>query len=359
MRLRLNRIYLAATLLSCVWAPQSASQDADHAAQAKPAVDAGRCGVLVMAHGGSAEWNKAVQTVVAPPRDTYPIEIAFGMAKTSTLDAAVQRLEEQGVDQIAVVRMFISGESFLGPTEYILGLNDELKGAMKHSGDAMKDDMPADSHGSPMQGDKPADSHGSPMQGHQNTDTPKPMGRHMMEPPTPIQTDATFFLSKSGVAASSLIDDILIDRVRSLSLNPADECILILAHGPGDDEENKRWLADMQRRTELLSTLGDFVDIRSETLREDWPGRRAEAEERIRGFVKESNEQGVRVIVIPFRVAGFGPYARVLGGYDYVADGRGFCPHPDMTVWLDQTAQECLPALPDTNLGEQDKTSKN
>jgi len=65
-----------------------------------------------MAHGGDESWNRAVETVVAPLRDAYPIEIAFGMARTSTLRAAVERLEDQGVDQIAVVRMFVSGREF-------------------------------------------------------------------------------------------------------------------------------------------------------------------------------------------------------------------------------------------------------
>ncbi len=46
--------------------------------------------------------------------------------------------------------------------------------------------------------------------------------------------------------------------------------------------------------------------------------------------------------LIPFRIAGFGPYAKVLEGLEYVADGRGFCPHPNMTRWIEQTARACL-----------------
>jgi len=105
----------------------------------------------------------------------------------------------------------------------------------------------------------------------------------------------------------------------------------------------------MKRRTERLRELGDFIDIRCETLREDWPGRRAEAEKRINEFVQSQNDTGTRVIVVPFRVAGFGPYREVLEGLSYIADEQGFCPHPNMTAWIDQTARKYLPTLPEHN----------
>lgn len=82
-------------------------------------------GVLIMAHGGDAEWNEAIEQVVAPLLEKYPTEVAFGMADGSTMRTGVQRLEERGVREIAVVRMFISNESFLPETEYILGLRRE------------------------------------------------------------------------------------------------------------------------------------------------------------------------------------------------------------------------------------------
>ncbi len=296
-------------------------------ADANKAVDRenARPGVLIMAHGGSEAWNQAVEQAIAPLQDDYPIEIAYGMAKTSTMHAAVERLEDQGVNTIAVVRMFISGSSFLDKTTYILGLGHAPQ-EMMHTKD-MKEHMPS-------------------MADEKMNDTPGDMGGHSMEAPMPIDSDSTFILSTDGVSASTLIDDILIDRVQALSVDPSTESIMILAHGPGDDEENKQWLIDMQRRTERLSALGPFIDIQCETLREDWPGRRAEAEKRIRAFVQSHNDAGNRVIVIPFRVAGFGPYREVLEGLDYIADERGFSPHPNMTTWVDQTARALLPMLP-------------
>ena len=267
-------------------------------------------GILVMAHGGDAAWNRDVEATVAPLREKYAVEIAYGMARTSTLREAVQRLESRGVERIAVVRMFISGESFLAPTQYILGLRPELDGAMGHHMEG---------------GDHAALS-----------------GTMHMEKPEPIDTRAMFLLSKSGVGESPLIDRILADRVKALSTDPAREMVLIIAHGPGDDTENEAWLRHMDARARAIEALGPFRSVHVETLREDWPHRRAEAEQRIQRHVEQATDSGVRVIIVPFRVAGFGPYREVLDGLEYVADGKGFCPHPLMTEWIEQTALACF-----------------
>lgn len=275
------------------------------------APNAGR-GVLVMAHGGDLPWNTAIEQVIAPLRELYPTEIALGMADTSTIRAAVQRLEAKGIREIAVVRMFISGESFVPETEYILGLrSDPPAGAAQAA------------HGS--------DGH----EGH---------GGHAMAPPEPIRSNAKFFISRQGVAESPLLDHILAERVKALSEDPARESVLILAHGPGDDAENGRWLANMEQRVRRVRASGHFREVRTECLREDWPDKREQAERRIREFVEQGGRDGRRVIVVPFRIAGFGPYAEVLEGLNYVADQQGFCPHPNMTRWLAQTAEACFSA---------------
>lgn len=261
-----------------------------------------RSGILVMAHGGDGAWDQDVNAVVEPLRAKYPIEIAFGMARTSTLREAVARLERRGVERIAVVRMFISGESFLPETEYILGRRAE------------------------------APAH-APTNGEHD---------HCMERPEPIPIQASIHLSREGVADSPLVDEILLERAMALSTNPKQEFVLFLAHGPGDDRENERWLERMRQRSRAVGELGGFKEVRCETLREDWPDKRELAEKRIRAFVESVTKEGGRVIVIPFRIAGFGPYEDVLEGLSYVADGRGFCPHPNLTRWIEKTAIGCF-----------------
>lgn len=296
-----------------------------------------KTGLLIMAHGGDEQWNKEVRSVVAPLRAHQPVEIAFGMAQTSTLRHAVEQLESQGVHRIVVVRMFISGESFLDATEYIFGLRTEPP----------KEDHSAHlangNHGGTGAGQCPA--HAQPHEGKSTAALASHDkvhdGGHVMEPPRPIPIKAQIVLSRDGVADSPLVDDILIERVRALSREPARESVLIVGHGPADDGENERWLEKMRQRTRGIPKIGHFRDVRCETLREDWPEKRAPAEERIRSFVEQGSRNGGRVIVLPFRVAGFGPYREILQGLEFVSDGRGFCPHPNMTRWIEQTARMC------------------
>jgi len=73
--------------------------------------------------------------------------------------------------------------------------------------------------------------------------------------------------------------------------------------------------------------------VHVESLREDSPAKRSASEARIRAFVDEASRDGGRVIVIPFRVAGFGPYARVLEGLPYASDGRALLPSAEVEHW--------------------------
>ena len=70
-------------------------------------------------------------------------------------------------------------------------------------------------------------------------------------------------------------------------------------------------------------------------MREDWPDKRTVAERDVRAFVERAAAEGGKAIVIPFRVHGFGPYASVLNGLQYVSDGHGLIPHPEVARWLE------------------------
>jgi sirohydrochlorin ferrochelatase len=298
-------------------------------------------GILIMAHGGDPGWNRDVEAVVEPVRASYPTEIAFGMAQASSIREAVSKLEAKGVREIAVVRMFVSGDSFVPATEYILGLRDTPPlDPLASRGNEHVPPEPAPAPSTVL-----GTSHGAGQGAHAehagHGASGDPHAGHCMEPPQQIRSGSKFTLSYEGLGESPLVDGILRDRVKSLSVDPARESVLILAHGPGDDAENERWLANMNRRLQQLAEIGPFREIRCETLREDWPQRRQEAERRIRAFVETANRKDGRCLVVPFRVAGFGPYKEVLTAVDYIADERGFCPHPNMTQWIEQTAREC------------------
>lgn len=284
---------LSALLASCVHSgvkPQSTT-----AAPAAPK----DFGVLVMAHGGGKKWNESVEAAVKSLEPQYPIDVAFGMADPNTMQKSVQRLEEQGVRRIAVVRLFISGESFQERTEQILGIRPGAPPAPAPSAD-----------------------HAS----HDHGDHDMALWK--------ISTQSSFALSTQGLVDAPEMGPVLADRAAALSKNAEREDVLILAHGPGDDAENQRWLAQLDARADAVRKIRPFRRVQVETLREDWPEKRREAEARIRAYAERARTEGGTAIVIPFRVQGFGPYAKVLENLEYVSDGTGLLPHPSVTDWI-------------------------
>ncbi|MEA1942079.1 MAG: hypothetical protein U9P68_07540 [Pseudomonadota bacterium] len=261
-------------------------------------------GVLVMAHGGGETWNGEVREMLRPVDDDYPLEIAFGMADAVSLQAAVGRLEARGAERIGVVRLFVSGESWYERTREILGVDTGAPARPEpehHEMDGM---------------DEEGGDHGMSMEYWR------------------IDTDAAFALSQEGLAEAPEMGEVLVERARELSEAPSSESVLILAHGPGDDAENRRWIEWIDARADTVRDAIPFREVRVETLREDWPDAREVAQARIRGFVAEASEGEGRAIVIPYRVQGFGPYADVLDGLDYVASGQGLLPSVEVEHWV-------------------------
>ncbi|MDX1489884.1 MAG: CbiX/SirB N-terminal domain-containing protein [Pseudohongiellaceae bacterium] len=283
-------------------------------------------GVLVMAHGGIDEWEQGVLDTVQPLQQDYPLEVAFGMADAYSLQEAVSKLEARGVNDIAVVRLFISGESWYERTSQILGLQEgaPLRPATE-----------------PMHSHQTAE-HGSHADHSETQDAPT----HRMEF-WKISSDANFVLSEEGLADAEEMTQVLLGRAQGLSQNPAKEDVLILAHGPEDDAENARWIQAITERASPVLEYG-FNRVKVTSLREDWEEKREAAEQQVRDFVSTATAEGRTAIVIPYRVHGFGPYADVLEGLDYRADEKGLIPHEGVSEWIDSQARALKPKLADS-----------
>ena len=262
-------------------------------------------GLLVMAHGGTEQWNDAVLDSVEELRSRFPVEVAFGMADAGSLERSVRKLEAQNVSQVGVVRLFISGESWLERTQQILGMQD----------------------GAPSKAEWEADAPNRPPMR-------MPMGFWQ------IETDLNFHLSQEGLADAEEMDAVLLSRLAALSKNPGREVALVLAHGPGDDNEDRRWVEKISERTSLAKSELGLRDVAVFTLREDWAEKREQAEENIRDYVRQSQAAGFDILVVPYRVQGFGPYARVLDGLRYSADETGLLPHENVGLWIRNQALE-------------------
>ncbi len=260
-------------------------------------------GVIVMAHGGSEEWNAHLEAAVEPLRENYPVEMALGMADAGSIEEAVRNLESRGVNHVGVVRVFVSGESWYDRTLQILGVRN---GAPPRPDQERLEEIRAN--------------------------TIMPMGFWK------VDTDLGFHVSVEGLADAAEIDEVITSRIRGLSSDPGNEVAVVIAHGPGDDAENQRWLEKITQRAGSADEQLGLREIRAFTLREDWPEKRREAELEIRAYIEQANSRGLTPIVVPFRLQGFGPYQRVLEELDYRADGLGLLPHSNVALWVSRQA---------------------
>ncbi len=246
-----------------------------------------KVGLLVMAHGGSPEWNSAVIDAVTPLKKSYSTAIAFGMADPKTLQIAVSELEDEEVTRIAVVRLFMSAESFLRQTLYALRLSDD-ESVFSGSSDL----------------------------------------RQQLDITVPVS------INKEGLLDASFVGQVLTKRVSDLSTGPENETILIIGHGPENDDENVRWLERMNLLAESVRESAPFHAVRVFTLREDWTGKRKPVELELQTLLRSESVAGREVLVIPFRLFGFGPYAEVLDGLPYRADSLGLLPDSRVSNWI-------------------------
>ena len=253
-------------------------------------------GVLVMAHGGGADWNKQVDASIAGLRDRLPVSLAFGMANPQTLQASLDSLRDHGASTVAVVRLFISGDAFLHQTEFLFGL---------------RSDPPEQAI----------------------------MGHHLMDGANlkPLKTNSRILLDRQGMVGSSEAARILLARANESASSPEKTGVMIIAHGMDSEDDNNRLLDAMQDAAEVLRSA-DYGEVHVAALREDWAEPRAEAEQQIRATVAEMGERWDHVAVIPYRISGFGPYGDVLSGLDY-APTDGLLPHHLVTEWITSRAK--------------------
>ena len=263
-------------------------------------VEQDKVGVLIMAHGADDEWNQSVVQAVDPISENLPVAIAFGMANPMTHQAGLDSMDSEGVTHVAVVRMFLSGQSFLDQTNYFLGLSDDPPEMFVMMG--------------PMA---------------QNPEMRKQLHHN--------QVVATHL---EGIIDSDMPAVVMSERASDLSSSASDEAVLIIAHGAGDEEENNTILDAMDRVVQRLEMAG-YADVHATTLREDWEEERIAAEKNIRSYVSQMTQEGRSVIVLPMRLSGFGPYAEVLDGLDF-SPGIGLLPHSELSNWVRSMTQKVI-----------------
>jgi hypothetical protein len=273
-----------------------------------------KIGILLLAHGGSPAWNDQVDRIAADVRATYPVEVAFGMATKASIEAAVQRLLAQQVTEIAAVPLFVSSHSsVVTSTEYLLGLRAEA---------------PADLHAFAHM------NHGAASDAAPASDPMKPIAC-----PVPIRMTA-------ALDDHQLVADILADRARALSTASSNEVVILVAHGPNDDAENARWLANMRSLASRMPNASTFARIDVLTVRDDASEEvRKQATSDLRGLVEQARAEHHRALVVPLLLSFGGIEAGIgkrLDGLDYTMSDKALLPDPRIARWIVESARSTM-----------------
>lgn len=246
-------------------------------------------GVLLVAHGAGERWNAPVISAVDLVRRTMPAAVGFLMGQGPTPQQAYDDLVHQGASRIVVVPLLISSHSaHAEQIRFLAGL---------------RPDYPHAEHMHLVS------VHGS-----------VPIGAV-----TPAMDD------------DPLIATILADRARTLSRDPASETLVIVAHGPNDDDEAAQWLAAMATLADHVRQAVPFRQIETRLLRDDAPKPvKARALAALREAVAEQDKAG-RVVVVPLLVspgAVADEIPSTLAGLDFAWDGRTLLPDDRVAQWI-------------------------
>lgn len=279
---------------------------------------ADQTGILLLAHGGDAEWNARVLDVARRVDRSQPIEVAFGMATRANIQAAVDRLTSRGVTEIVAVPLFVSSwSSVITSTEFLLGLRPDAPPAL-----ATYAKM---AHPDPI-----VSSATSSHQGHEGSAAG--LGA------TPVSSKVPITRITPALNAHPLVAEILTTRARSISRVPREEAVILVAHGPVADDENRQWLADMRTLADGVARQTPFASIDVVTLRDDAPKPvRDAATAELRALVSARTAEGRRLLIVPLLLS-FGGIERGIAtrleGMTYVMPSAALIPDDRVAEWV-------------------------
>lgn len=293
-------------LLGTLFALAAVPVTAQERGESRSAAEAGpeTVGTIVVAHGGSDEWNAPVIDIAGRAPTGGPVEVSFLMGERAPdfrFQDAAARLVEQGATRIVVVPLLASSHS--GHYDQIRWLAGDLE--------ELSDNMLHHLH----------------MAGIERSDVD-----------VPIQVTP-------ALDASMEIATILAERALAFAESPADQALYIVGHGPSSAEDHAGWMANLRPVADSIARLTGFRDVKLGLVRDDAPEAvRAEAVRSIREVIELQHELSEReVVVVPLLVSkGYvtEKLRRDLEGLPVAYEGEGLLPHPQLAQWIARRVEE-------------------
>ncbi|MEE9200178.1 MAG: hypothetical protein V3V45_01910 [Candidatus Brocadiales bacterium] len=259
-----------------------------------PGAPAKKLGILILARGvdppevAVSEWDQHVIDAVEPIKKQYDVELVLGLEPEKIQDA-INELQLRHNDKILVIPMYISTHSpLVRKLEYYLGI------------------------------------------------APVPPERKDEIKPINIKADIHM---AHATEHDALIAEVVYDRTMEISRNPANETVILVAHGPTTKVTETLWLKSMYALASYVRERGGFKDATVGTIMFGAPEEvMKQANENLRKLVDEKGRDS-DVLVVPCLMAPGGiedMIADIMKGQTF-RYGRPYLPHVNITRWLKAT----------------------
>ena len=249
---------------------------------------AGSTGVLGLAHGFKEPGNTQFREAYAGIGANYPSTYAVGMAMMTSdhIQSAVEALEEAGAKTIVVVPTTTADHSTLTRQwDYIFNRRDDSA----------------------------------------YLDVPR------------VETGAELVWTRTPTA-HPIIAEIMLDYAREKSIDPANETVVILGHGPQSKEDNDKELEILARHAAYIQSEGGFADVIFGNVQDDAPPQvRKKNVAELRDRAQAAIDSGNKVIAVHTSLTQSGVVRRLNKDIGDLAafNDKGLMQHPRFADWID------------------------
>ncbi len=151
-----------------------------------------------------------------------------------------------------------------------------------------------------------------------------------------VKTQGIVFLEP--ISDSIFAKKIILEYAEEISINQKNEVVIIIAHGPVDSDDNAKELLIMDNIAEFITDNSEFHSVRSFTLQDDASKEvRENNVQRIKEFINNSNEKGMRVLMVSNLMSGKGIQKNIkkdFNNLDYTFNSKGLSTHPYFKEWI-------------------------
>ncbi|MHC4276429.1 MAG: sirohydrochlorin chelatase [Planctomycetota bacterium] len=253
-----------------------------------------KLGILILSRGvdpadiPGGVWEKHIADAVEPILNEYDAELVQSM-DPKEIQEAINKLQSRYNDKILIIPLYISTHSpLVRKLEYFLGI--------------------------------------------------APVPKERQDEIKPLEIKADIHMAHA-TEHDPLAAEIVYERTMEISRNPANETIILVAHGPTTKESETLWLKSMYALASYVRERGDFKDATVGTIMFGAsPEVMKQANDNLRKLVEEKGRDS-DVLVVPCLMAPGGiegMIADVLTGQKF-RYGRPYLPHVNITKWVKAT----------------------